>query len=1051
MDSFDFLSANPDLKRILMNSKLTDIIPGGFSIALDVTCERIIHNPVTAKFLRIEPWEQLSFSSPEPLSVKAYKDGKLLSASEMPMQQAASHGKEIVGCEMEFVWEDGISKIARWNAIPLRDENGIICGSIATMDDITEVVHLARELDKHKLNLEKEITERKRIEEVLLESERRYRELVQKAPVGIYEVDFRNKRFLSVNDFMCQMSGYSRKELLEMNPFDILDEQSKITFQTRISQWLNGEKPDHKVDYKVKAKDESDIYAALDVTFTTDENGNPLGATVISHDITERKLIEKALIKATRNAGKNQLILEAVIQQMPVGIILTDASGTVAKNNEAMDKIWRRKMHQSENIKDHGYVAYYPDGRKYEWDEWPLTRSLQKGEVVIAEEMVILRGDGTIGNVSVSSTPVKDQNGQIIAGVAVEVDITECKQTEEALLRYKHKLTEIVENIDGGFITLNTEWQFTDINTRAAENVGYKPADLIGKVIWEVFPKVIGTQMETCFRQCMSERIPIHFEEHGILTNRWYSYDLYPTQEGIVNFWYDITERKKNEERLERSNQKINEILNSIQEVFYVLDRNWNFVYASKSFTSRINKEPKDFVGNNIWNMLPKYIGTVFEENVRHVMDKGEIRRFELEGQYTDSYYRMAVFPSSEGITLLGTDITEQKKIEESLKQSEQHALALVKELKKADRNKNRFLNNLSHELRNPLASIMMSLSLLKRVAPKSEQACQAKEIFERQTIQLSRLVDDLLDVTRISQNKIVLKKELVELNNLVSRTVEDYKNMFDEKEVNLKAEIFSEPIYLQADPTRLTQVIGNLLHNALKFTEISGETQIIISKYENCNEAVIEVRDDGLGIKPVLLPDLFQPFVQAESSLDRNRGGLGLGLAIVKGIVDLHGGSVSANSQGLGKGAQFAIRLPLLPDKDGKQENQLQEDGKIHHSLRIIVIDDIPDVVEILCSLLQLLGHEVTSASNGPEGLAKAMKFAPDVIICDIGLPGMNGYKVARHIRNDHRLKNVFLIALSGYAQADDLATALESGFNRHLAKPVDLDTLEKILAEVQ
>jgi len=189
---------------------------------------------------------------------------------------------------------------------------------------------------------------------------------------------------------------------------------------------------------------------------------------------------------------------------------------------------------------------------------------------------------------------------------------------------------------------------------------------------------------------------------------------------------------------------------------------------------------------------------------------------------------------------------------------------------------------------------------------------------------------------------------------------------------------------------------------------------------------------------------------VQTESSLDQSHGGLGLGLAIVKGIVDLHGGTVSANSQGLGKGAQFAIQLPLPQDKDGKQENLLQEDRKIQRSLRIMVIDDIPDVVEILCSLLQLLGHEVSSAANGPEGLAKAMKFAPQVIICDIGLPEMNGYEIARYIRNDRSLKNTFLIALSGYAQADDLAMARESGFDRHLAKPVDLDTLEKILTEV-
>jgi len=382
-------------------------------------------------------------------------------------------------------------------------------------------------------------------------------------------------------------------------------------------------------------------------------------------------------------------------------------------------------------------------------------------------------------------------------------------------------------------------------------------------------------------------------------------------------------------------------------------------------------------------------------------------------------------------------DLIERKQIEEALR--------------KADQNKSQFISSLSHELRNPLASIMMSLSLLKHVSPGSEQALQAREIMERQTIQLSHLVDDLLDVTRISQNKIELRKELVELNSLVSKTIEDYKPMFIEKEVSMEVILFSKLLNIQADPTRLTQVIGNLLHNSLKFSDKGGKTQVIVSKSENNYEAVVEVKDNGLGIKSEILPNLFQPFMQADMSLDRSRGGLGLGLAIVKGMVELHGGSVTAHSEGLGKGAQFSIRLPLLQGNDGKQEQQQQkEDGKTICARRIIVIDDIPDVAEILCSLLRHLGHEVTSASNGPKGLAKALEFTPEVIICDIGLPGMNGYEVARRIRSDNKLKDIFLIALSGYAQEDDKVQAMEAGFNKHLAKPVDLGILEKILKEI-
>jgi len=386
---------------------------------------------------------------------------------------------------------------------------------------------------------------------------------------------------------------------------------------------------------------------------------------------------------------------------------------------------------------------------------------------------------------------------------------------------------------------------------------------------------------------------------------------------------------------------------------------------------------------------------------------------------------------------------------EKALRQSKQRALALVEELKKIDNQKNQFLSSLSHELRNPLASMMMSLSLVKVAAPDSPQMVQAMDIFERQTIQLSRLVDDLLEVTRITQNKIKLKIDLVELNSLVLRTVNDYKQMFAEKGISFEVKKNPQPVYVLADSTRLIQIMENLLYNALKFTNVGGEVQVIVSKDEGQGEAVLKVNDNGIGIKQELLEDLFLPFVQADISLDHSSGGIGLGLAIVKGMVELHGGKVSAKSDGLGKGAQFIIQLPLEvnqePQKSFKQEKDWKKSGK----RRILVIDDIPDVAEILCSLLRYLGYEVVSAPDGIKGLARAKEFQPDVIFCDIGLPGMNGYEVARNLRRDDRLQDVYLIALSGYAQPEDIERSKEAGFNRHVAKPVDLAKLEQILEE--
>jgi CheY-like chemotaxis protein/two-component sensor histidine kinase len=313
----------------------------------------------------------------------------------------------------------------------------------------------------------------------------------------------------------------------------------------------------------------------------------------------------------------------------------------------------------------------------------------------------------------------------------------------------------------------------------------------------------------------------------------------------------------------------------------------------------------------------------------------------------------------------------------------------------------------------------------------------------------MRRLVDDLLDVTRITRNKIELKKEKVELNGLVYRVVENYRTNFADIDVKLEMKLTSEPLFLIADPARLTQVVDNLLHNEVKFTRKGDKTLVTVEKNENTREAVIKVEDNGLGIEPSILPDLFKPFMQVENSIDRSRGGLGLGLAIVKGMVELHGGRVEVYSEGLGCGTTFILHLPI-PDNLDTQNNELQVNGQTIPSMRILVIDDIPDIAGIFSTLLTHLGHEVRTASNGREGLTKAKEFLPQVLLCDIGLPGMTGYEVAESFRKDNDLKDVFLIALSGYAQPEDLAKSRAAGFDRHLAKPVDLDTLKDTLAEV-
>jgi signal transduction histidine kinase/CheY-like chemotaxis protein len=380
-------------------------------------------------------------------------------------------------------------------------------------------------------------------------------------------------------------------------------------------------------------------------------------------------------------------------------------------------------------------------------------------------------------------------------------------------------------------------------------------------------------------------------------------------------------------------------------------------------------------------------------------------------------------------------DVTERKRAEE--------------ELRDADRRKNEFLAMLSHELRNPLAPIRNSVYILERADPGGEQARRARAVIDRQARHLTRLVDDLLDVTRISRGKIRLQRQRIELGELLRRAAEDHRETFSRLGIALEVAVGDLPVHVQGDPTRLDQVVGNLLQNAAKFTPRGGRTTLSLERASDGNAAIV-VHDTGQGIAFEMLPRIFEPFSQGEKTLDRSVGGLGLGLALVRGLVELHGGSVSARSDGDGRGAEFVVRLPL----DRAEPPRLTVVPSARATApgrRVLVIEDNVDAAETLKEALELADHVVEVAYAGLEGLEKARTFRPDVVLCDIGLPGMDGYQIARTLRADPELRAISLVALTGYALPEDLEKARAAGFDRHLAKPPDLDELERTIAQVR
>jgi PAS domain S-box-containing protein len=431
--------------------------------------------------------------------------------------------------------------------------------------------------------------------------------------------------------------------------------------------------------------------------------------------------------------------------------------------------------------------------------------------------------------------------------------------------------------------------------------------------------------------------------------------------------------------------------------------------------------------------------------------------------------------------TAVLTDLTDLRQAQEALQRAnadlEAKVAARTRELieanealQQADRRKNEFLTMLAHELRSPLAPIRNAIELLKQWGPDEPRLTRARQIIDRQVVHQARLLEDLLDVSRISRGKIELRRDRLDLFQLIIDAAEDSRSVIEASDLTLSLELTDGPVWVEGDATRLAQIVGNLLSNAAKFTEPGGQVTVRLAVSDGTcppspppqlpslkrgkaggeiphSWAITTVRDTGIGIEPEMLPRVFETFAQADRSLDRSRGGLGLGLALVKGLVELHGGDVSGASQGAGRGSEFTFRLPIAPAPAASETRGASVVTAGAPGVRILIVEDNRDAAESLRDLLELQGCTVALAYSGPAAVAVARQFQPEVVLCDIGLPGMDGHQVAAALRSDPALARVHLIALSGYGQEEDRRRSLEMGFDQHLTKPVEFDELCRLL----
>jgi len=391
------------------------------------------------------------------------------------------------------------------------------------------------------------------------------------------------------------------------------------------------------------------------------------------------------------------------------------------------------------------------------------------------------------------------------------------------------------------------------------------------------------------------------------------------------------------------------------------------------------------------------------------------------------------------GASKVARDISERKRAEEILKQTQEA-------LREADRRKDEFLALLAHELRNPLAPIRYALAANRKPGRTAEQRRQAEEVVERQVAHMSRLLDDLLDVSRITRGTLELKRTSTELTSVIGAAIETARPALDVKHHTLTVDLPAEPVRLEADAVRLAQVFSNLLLNAAKYTDAGGRIQLRARQEQQL--VVISISDNGIGISADMLPRVFDMFSQSRAALERAEGGMGVGLALVRGLVTLHRGAVEARSGGPGKGSEFVVRLPTTTAVEASASSETEaEDPVSNTDLKILVVDDNRDAADTCAMLLEASGHHVQTAYTGREALELARAFRPHALLLDISLPDVDGYELARQVRATPWGRRAALVAVTGWGQEQDRMRTAQSGFDQHLVKPISADTVESLL----
>jgi PAS domain S-box-containing protein len=682
------------------------------------------------------------------------------------------------------------------------------------------------------------------------------------------------------------------------------------------------------------------------------------------------------------------------------------------------------------------------------WSDLPLLILLSATRQDDVASVEILNLFGPSGNVTLLERPLRS----IVLVSTVQVALRARRRQWEVRDLIMERET-ILASISDAFSAIDRDWRYTFVNTKVAELAGITRQQMVGRVIWEIFPQAVDSEFYERAHRAMETRQPDHFEIFYKPWNRWLETRIYPSRNGIVVFRADITERKEHEARLRESEMKLRELEARVRLAVEAGDIG-TFDFDPATGELQFSDRSREMFGipNELEVSYETYLAGIHPED-RHIVYEtvNRVRQAHSSGRFDIEYRTIGVADRKERwvaergrairdaagkvIRFIGTmvEITEKKNAEIMLQRAKEEA-------EEANRAKDRFLAMLSHELRTPLTPVLMTIASLRRDPDLSESLRADLEVLHRNVELEALLIDDLLDLTRIAHGKLELHSDAVDVHSTLEHALSICAGDLVGKKIEVVRRYEAHEHHCWADPARLQQVFWNLVKNAAKFTPHHGRVEI--STYNSANHQItVEIADNGIGIDPRVLPQIFDAFVQGTDAASGRYGGLGLGLAISKRVIDLHEGTITASSEGKGQGARFTVTLNAMETSllEGPVLFLESEPPALKH-IQILLVEDHEDTARVLGRILRNAGFDVSHAGTMADARALAASRRFDLVISDLGLPDGSGLDLMKSLRDAQGVKG---IALSGFGTDDDVTASADAGFAAHLTKPVDWDRL--------